>query len=237
MTFNDITKDAALYTTTSRFVAWLAAFSQNVRTCGCPRMIFKTRPHGHRPRFCSSVTSTRNSLRNITVRRAVRCLRPRLMWGLVADSDPRTVSLSSRRMLPSSFRSSTASMRLPLCGERTLPTLLLLTSRHRIGSPCRSSACGSPLKFKQTFAVSRRAEQLCLRMKQRVVATVEESVLRTEMETFESQEKDAPKRVLWYTPISWLGQIRPHRRDEAWSASLWQTLFASCVGANIPALA
>ena len=60
-------------------------------------------------------------------------------------------------------------------------------------------------------------------MKQRVVATVdsvEESVLRTEMENFESQEEDAPKRVLWYTPMSWLGQIRPHSRDEAWSASL-----------------
>ena len=28
VTFNDITKDAAFYTTTSRFVAWLGAFSQ-----------------------------------------------------------------------------------------------------------------------------------------------------------------------------------------------------------------
>jgi hypothetical protein len=47
----------------------------------------------------------------------------------------------------SSFRSSTASMRHPLCGERTLPTLLLLSSRHRIGSPFRSSTCVFPLKF------------------------------------------------------------------------------------------
>jgi hypothetical protein len=30
--------------------------------------------------------------------------------------------------------------------------------------------------------------------------------------------------------------MRPHRRDEAWSASLWQTFVASCVCANIPAL-
>ena len=37
--------------------------------------------------------------------------------------------------------------------------------------------------------------------------------------------------------MSWLGQIRPHRRDETWSAGLWQTFFASCVGANIPGLA
>jgi hypothetical protein len=76
--------------------------------------------------------------------------------------------------------------------------------------------------FKQTFAVSRHAEQLRLRVQQRVVATVEDSVLRTEMASLESQ--------------GWLGQIRTHRRDEAWSASLWQTFFASCVGANIPAL-
>ena len=33
--------------------------------------------------------------------------------------------------------------------------------------------------------------------------------------------------------MSWLGQIRPHRRDEAWSASLWQTLFATSMGSQI----
>ena len=37
--------------------------------------------------------------------------------------------------------------------------------------------------------------------------------------------------------MSWLGQIRPHRRDEAWPAGLWQHFYAACVGANIPALA
>ena len=57
------------------------------------------------------------------------------------------------------------------------------------------------------------------------------------MRNLESEEEDASRRVLWYKPMSWLGQIRPHRRDEAWSAGLWQTFFASCVGANIPALA
>jgi hypothetical protein len=38
----------------------------------------------------------------------------------------------------------------------------------------------------------------------------------------------------WYKA---LGVIRPHRRDEAWSASLWQSFFATCVGAQIPNLA
>jgi hypothetical protein len=34
------------------------------------------------------------------------------------------------------------------------------------------------------------------------VATVEESVLRTEMAGLESQEEDAPKRVLFYKSMS-----------------------------------
>ncbi len=45
------------------------------------------------------------------------------------------------------------------------------------------------------FAGSRRAEQLSLRSQQRVVATVEESVLKTEIAVLESQEEDAPKRI------------------------------------------
>ncbi len=56
------------------------------------------------------------------------------------------------------------------------------------------------------------------------------------MGALESQEGDAPKRILWYKPLGFLGAIRPHRRDEAWSASLWQTFFVTCVGAQIPAL-
>ncbi len=70
------------------------------------------------------------------------------------------------------------------------------------------------------FAGSRWAEQLSLRSQQRIVATVEESVLKTEMAGLESQEEDAPKCVLFFKPMSWLGQIWPHRRDESWSASL-----------------
>jgi hypothetical protein len=66
------------------------------------------------------------------------------------------------------------------------------------------------------------------------VATVEESVLRMEMAVLESQEEDAPRRVLFFKPMSWLGQIRPHRRDESWSASLWQTFFFHVNGRSDP---
>jgi hypothetical protein len=37
VTFNDVTKDAAYYTTTSRFVAWLGAFSQKRQRLWLPK--------------------------------------------------------------------------------------------------------------------------------------------------------------------------------------------------------
>ncbi len=43
-------------------------------------------------------------------------------------------------------------------------------------------------------------KQLSLRSQQRVVATVEESVLRMEMAGLESQEEDDPSRVLFFKP-------------------------------------
>ncbi len=92
------------------------------------------------------------------------------------------------------------------------------------------------LDLKLLFAGSRRAEQLSPRSQERIVATVEDSVLWTEMAGLESQEEDDPKRNLFFKPMSWLGQIRPHRRDEAWSASRWQTFFAMTMGAQIPVI-
>ena len=97
-----------------------------------------------------------------------------------------------------------------------------------------SNVAAIPAQNRLTHQIlqSHRAEQLCLRTKQRVEATVEESVLRTEMENFESQEEDTPKQVLWYTPMIWMGQIRPHHRDETWCTGLCQTFFDSCVGTS-----
>ena len=71
------------------------------------------------------------------------------------------------------------------------------------------------------FEDSLRGEQLNLHSQQRIVATVEDSVLRTEI-ALESQEEDAPKRILFrgFKTMSWLGQIRSRRRDETWSPSL-----------------
>jgi hypothetical protein len=68
---------------------------------------------------------------------------------------------------------------------------------------------------------------------QRVVTTVEDSTLHTEMENLESDEEDSSSRVL---SMSWLGQISPHHRDETWFVDLWEVFFASCVGVTVPAL-
>ncbi len=51
--------------------------------------------------------------------------------------------------------------------------------------------------LKLKFVGSRRANQLSLSSQQRVVDTVEESVLRMEMVGLESQEEDDPRRVLF----------------------------------------
>ena len=57
------------------------------------------------------------------------------------------------------------------------------------------------------------------------------------MANLEPLDEEAPKRVLSFKPMGWLGQLRPHRRDETWPAGLWQPFFAACVGATIPAIA
>jgi hypothetical protein len=99
------------------------------------------------------------------------------------------------------------------------------------------SASNAFQDLKLMFADSHRAEQLSLRSQQRILATVENSVLRTEMTGIESQEEDDPKRILFFKPMSWLGQMRTHRRDETWSASLWQTFYSAAMGAQIPVIA
>jgi hypothetical protein len=55
--------------------------------------------------------------------------------------------------------------------------------------------------LKLKFVGSRRQEHLSSLCQQRVVPTVEESVLRTEMTGLESQEEDDPKRILFYNPM------------------------------------
>ena len=66
-----------------------------------------------------------------------------------------------------------------------------IPSQHRVTQQILSH--WQPFRdLKLMFSGSRRAEQLNLRSQQRIVTTVEDSVLRTEMADLESQEEDAP---------------------------------------------
>ena len=52
------------------------------------------------------------------------------------------------------------------------------------------------------FANSCHDEQLNLLSQQNIVATVEDSVLRTEISGLESEEEDVPKRILFFKTMS-----------------------------------
>jgi hypothetical protein len=159
VTFNDVTKDAAF---NDDFILlhhalWpgLVPSPRNVRSCGCLKMTYGTRPRGHRPRSHSFVTSIPSFLHSTTARRSTQ--------GLVLDSALRMVSLSSRRLILSCFLSSTASLRLPLSGMRSLPPMLtLLSSLHSIGSPNRYSATGSPSRISNSCHCGEAARDLWL---------------------------------------------------------------------------
>jgi hypothetical protein len=67
-----------------RFILLLHAFCpgwvfslRHDRSCGYLKMIFGTRPHGHRPRLCSFVTFTPSSSTSTNTKRSVRHLRHR----------------------------------------------------------------------------------------------------------------------------------------------------------------
>ena len=77
VTFNDVSKDAAFYTTTSRFVVWLGAFSQERQELWLPKDDLRDSSSWSSPRFCSFVTSI-PSLHRTTARRSVRRLSHRL---------------------------------------------------------------------------------------------------------------------------------------------------------------
>ncbi len=79
--------------------------------------------------------------------------------------------------------------------------VVAIPTQHRVTQQILSR--WQPFKdLKETFVVSHRADQLCLRVEQIVITTVEDSPLCTEMENLESDEEDASRRVLWYKPMS-----------------------------------
>jgi hypothetical protein len=83
----------------------------------------------------------------------------------------------------------------------------VIPSQHRVTQQLLSHwQPFQDLKF--MFPGSRRDEKLSLSSQQRIVATVEDSVLRTEMTGLESQEEDDPKSILFFKPIQ-VDQVSP----------------------------
>ena len=165
------------------------------------------------------------------------------------DAARRTESLSSRRLLPSPFfLNSTASVESFLLRGEDASNVAV----NSIPPPAYDYKPNPETLLQQTFAVSRRAEQLRLRKKQRIVATAEDSVLRTEMGDPESQEENVPA---CFGISRWCGSVRSGpsagmrlglpvsgrpsspllwvRRLQQWD---WQT-FSLAVGAQIAAIA
>jgi hypothetical protein len=113
--FNCVTKDAAFYTTTSRFVVWFGTFPQERQELWLPKDDLRDSSSWSSPPLMLLVTFTPSLLTSTTAKRSSCRLRHRSTQGLVLDSAPRMVYLSNRRLLVSHYRSSTASLRLPLC--------------------------------------------------------------------------------------------------------------------------
>ena len=79
VTFNDVTKDAAFHTTTSRFVAWLGAFPQERQRLWFPKDDLRDSSSWSSPPLLLLRDITSNSLLSVTARRSVRRLSHRLM--------------------------------------------------------------------------------------------------------------------------------------------------------------
>ena len=85
VTFNDVTKDAAFYTTTSRFVAWLGAFPQERQKLWLPKDDLRRMVSlSFRIRFPSHFRSLTASLRFPLF--GMRALPPMLMFRLSPHS-------------------------------------------------------------------------------------------------------------------------------------------------------
>jgi hypothetical protein len=214
--FNCVTKDDAFYTSTSRFVSWIGVFPQERQELCLPKDNLRD--------SSSWSSSPLVLLRDLNTKLISQydgkeVCAPSQSQGNIGASAPSqsqgNVGASAR--LDSQNGVSQHQEDVPL----VLPQLNCLFQASFAWDENSSSNAGVtviPSQFKVTQKIllhcqpfrdlklklvgSRRSEQLSLRSQQRIVATVEESVLRMEMTGLESQEEDAPKRVLFFKPMS-----------------------------------
>jgi hypothetical protein len=151
VTFNDITKDAAFYTT-SRFVAWLGAFSQERQGLWLPKDDLQD--------SCSWSSPALVLLRDIHSKLLTHydCKE----GCAPSQSPPHVGARGGHSSQDVSHQQEAAPLFLPQldrlrhsCGERTLPMLQSPPSRLRIGLHSRSVNTGSRLKTSSRHLQSR----------------------------------------------------------------------------------
>jgi hypothetical protein len=207
VTFNDVTKDAAFYTTTSRFVSWLGAFTQERQDLWLPKDDLRDSSSWSSPplmilRDIHSKLITQYDCKEVCAPspsqvKAGAGTRLSSQDGVYQQQETATLILPQlNRLFEASFVRDENS-------ASNADDVTVIPSQYRVTQQLLSH--WQPFRdLKLMFEGSHRAEQLSLRSQQRVVATVEDSVLRTEMTVLESQEEDAPKRILFFKPMSWL---------------------------------
>jgi hypothetical protein len=178
VTFNNVTKDASFYTTTSRFVFWLGAFSQERQKLWLPKDDLQDSASWSSPPLVILRDIHNILLANYDCKDTAP-----------PQSQPGTGGSVARSHQDGDAQQQEA-------GPLLIPQLNRLLEAYFVRGEDASHVAAVPtqnrlihqilsmwqhLDLKQTFADSRRAEQLRLLSQQRVVATVEDSVLRTDI--------------------------------------------------------
>ncbi len=214
VSFNCVTKDAAFYATTSRFVSFLGTFSQERQRLWLSDEDLQDSSSWKSSPLVLLRNNHANLLTNYDCKEVCAPSQSQGNVGAIARPGPQDGVPQQQEAVP-----------------LVLPQLNRLDEDSFVrdeSSPSTAGVTVIPTQFKITQQILKhwqpfrdlKLQFVGSRRHQRVVDTVEESVFRTEMTGLESQEEDAPKRVLFYKPMACLGQIRPHRRDESWSDSL-----------------
>ncbi len=135
---------------------------RNVRSCSCLKMIFGTRPHGHRPRLCSFVTFTPSFLHGLSSQDGV----PQKQ-----EAVPLCIP-HLNRLIEVSFVWDEISV--------SNADVTVIPSQHRVTQ--QIFIHWYPFQdLKLMFVDSHHTEQLSLHSQQCIVSTVEDSVLWTGM--------------------------------------------------------
>ena len=251
---SNITMNAAFYTSTSRFVAWLGTFSQAHQSLWLPTITLNdssTWTPQHSPQL--------DLLRDIHTDLLHNCGCKETDDG----ADGGGVGAGGGGGAAANAGNSAGGAAAPAGGASSqqrrrdedalsLPQLNCLHEAYlpreeddttiRIPSQRRLTdqliAHWRPyVVLRQRLSGTRSEEQLRLRKPQKFKATVDDSVLRTEMGDLEPSDEDAPPRTLWHKPMAWLGVIRPLHKGEEWPLPLWQTFFSLAIGAHVPLIA